>query len=128
LLEIRLEQINTKKQALADKLSHLINEYEQKYPGIRKTLPSERELVELLINRRSDDVIQQNKSLNNPDPNFSFKALKGFLTRVYNNVVDESKGNLPIRSDILDIFHKNNDSENSLYFHYVIYVVPIFYY
>lgn len=113
--EQRLEKIKNQKQTLADLLDPLIKREARKFPDIKK-LPSPTDVVEQLISRIGSNKARAENNQNAPLDDF--RNLKTWLTRACQNAPDETKGRLPIRSEIRAIIqeYSQNDSENSLSF------------
>ena len=109
--EQRLEKIRNQKKAVADLRDPLIKREARKFPDIKK-LPSPTDVVEQLISRIGSNKARAENNQNAPLDDF--RNLKTWLTRACQNAEDETKGRLPIRSEIRAIIQEytQNDSEN----------------
>lgn len=105
------QKIKNQKQTLADLLDPLIKREARKSPDIKK-LPSPTDVVEQLISRIGSNKARAENNQNAPLDDF--RNLKTWLTRACQNAPDETKGRLPIRSEIRAIIqeYSQNDSEN----------------
>ncbi|KAL0391302.1 UNVERIFIED_CONTAM: ATP synthase subunit alpha, mitochondrial [Sesamum latifolium] len=111
IVDQKKEQIVNQKKTLSDLLDPLIKKEAGKFPAIKK-LPSPTDVVEQLINRIASNMARAENNQNAPLDDF--RNLKTWLTRACQNAEDETKGRLPIRSEIRAIIqeYSQNDSEN----------------
>ncbi|KAL0292725.1 UNVERIFIED_CONTAM: hypothetical protein Sradi_6931500 [Sesamum radiatum] len=111
IVDQNVNKIKIKKKELSDLLDPLIKREAEKYPNLRK-LPSTTDVVEELISRIGSTKARSENNMN--EPLDDFRNLKTWLTRACQNAEDETKGRLPIRSEIRAILqeYSQNDSEN----------------
>lgn len=109
LYELIQQEIESKKQKLANLLDPLIQKEAEKFPNINiKKLPSSRDMVEELIRRLSGDKVHQENEGNAT----SFKNIKTWLTRACQNAEDETLGRMSIRSEIRAIIQKYSQDDS----------------
>lgn len=111
-----LLEINNQKQVLADLLEPLIQNEAGRSGINRETLPSSRDMVEDIIRRiGSSQARAENETVGDhiqvgPEPDLK-THLKKWLTRACNNAQDESKGQLPLRSEIRTLIDKYSHND-----------------